>query len=283
MECSPPTSFVMDYIAWKTIQFAAGIRKIIVRRRRLEAWRYSNFSPRLMQLSLLTAALQELTPRAAAGRRSRCCNRRVAAIRPRHRQPATSSFRPRCIRARPMFRRRPCSIRSPTRSICASRSPQARAARVGRGHEAHRRGPVRPRLFRQHAGRGCGRPGAQEGIHAAGVRCRGTARYAGGLRLRRPQSRYRDGSPISRCSSPSSSRCCWKPRRAGWYSAWSTVPCPVGTPPTSGTTISPTRRAPGLRCIASASGTVSAISSAFTTIRHTPFSWARTAARSSNI
>ena len=71
-------------------------------------------------------------------------------------------------------------------------------------------------------------------------------------------------------------------RRAASPSASSSAPCRAGTSATASTTTSPTRPGRGSRCTASVSSTASANSSASTTTRHTPSSWARTRARYSS-
>ena len=104
-----------------------------------------------MKVGVLTAALQELTPREV---RDPDPDRAIEdwlefAQRARRRlHPAVGGA---ASDARPTCRPRRCSIRWPTRSTCASRSTRTRAQRVRRGARRDRRRHLRHRLLRQHA------------------------------------------------------------------------------------------------------------------------------------
>ena len=78
-----------------------------------------------------------------------------------------------------------------------ARPPQALRPRAGEagqgGDEGARRRPLRPRLLRQHAPRGRGDPEEEARLHAAGHGRRRPPRGGRGLRLRRPQPGPLDG------------------------------------------------------------------------------------------
>ena len=64
---------------------------------------------------------------------------------------------------------------------------KARASRVRRRRQGDEGRHLRPRLLRQHAPPRPCHPQKEDGLHAQGVRRRGPARRRGGVRLRRPQ------------------------------------------------------------------------------------------------
>ena len=142
---------------------------------------------------------------------------------------SASSSRRRCTRTGPTCRPRRCSIRSPTRSTCASRS---RAS--GRGASRRRCTASGVEIadlgyFRRHAALRPADPAAQARIHAAGVRRGGAARRPRRLRLRRTQPAEVDGREPARFPNRASFRCSRKPARAGSSTGWSSARCPAGT------------------------------------------------------
>ena len=91
------------------------------------------FEPKFMKVGVLTAALQELTPREVRDPDPDRAIEEWLGVRARARRrlhPAVGGAAP---DARPTCRRRRCSTRSPTRSTCASRSTRTRAKRVAGG------------------------------------------------------------------------------------------------------------------------------------------------------
>ena len=83
-----------------------------------------------MKVGVLTAALQELTPREVRDPDPDRAIEDWLEFAQRARRRATSSCRRRCTRPRPTCRPRRCSIRWPTRSTCASRSTRSARRRV---------------------------------------------------------------------------------------------------------------------------------------------------------
>ena len=201
--------------------------------------------------------------------RSRSGDRRLAGVRAR----AGRRLRPALGGAASdrdrRARRKRCSIRWPTRSICAQPFDKARARAGGgraRGVEGRHLGP---RLLRQPAARRRGGAAEEARLHAARVRRGGAPRRQRGVRLRRPQPAAQHGREPDRL------RAAVRPAAEGGQGARPdlsrrAVPdAGLDDRATTCTTTSRTRPAPGSRCIGSARSTASAISSAFTTIRRT--------------
>ena len=140
-----------------------------------------------MKVGVLTAALQELTPREVRDPDPDKAIEEWLDLRQGRWAPATSSCRRRSIRPRPTCRPRRCSIRSPTRSTCASRSRRSGRARVRKRDGRDRRRPVGRRLLRQPAAPRSGDPQEEDRLHAAHLRRGGAARRRRRVRLRRPQ------------------------------------------------------------------------------------------------
>ncbi len=226
------------------------------------------FEPKFMKVGVLTAALQELTPREVRDPDPDRGDRGVGRVR----EGARRELHPAVGGAPSDGNRRAAG--SDARSGGQHARP-AQAVRQGsreagrRVVEGHRRRHLRRRLLRQPAAPRSG--GAQEEarLHAARVRRGGAARRQCRLRVRRPQSAAQHGREPRRL------RAVVHPAAQGGKGARarpiasSSARCPDGRPATTGTTTSPTRPARGSRCTRSARSTASAISSAFTTTRRT--------------
>ena len=89
-----------------------------------------SFEPKFMKMSVLTAALQELTPRRIRDEDPDRAIEDWLRVRPRARLPEHPALGRPAPDARPTCRPRRCSTRSRTRSICASRSTRRAAKRV---------------------------------------------------------------------------------------------------------------------------------------------------------
>ena len=227
------------------------------------------FEPKFMKVGVLTAALQELTPREV---RDPDPDRAIeewvefAQRAGRELHPAVGGAAP--DRVRRAARGDARSGRQHARSAQAVRQG-ARAAGRG-GAQEERRRHLRRRLLRQPAAPRSGGPQEEARLHAARVRRGGAARRQRGVRVRRPQPAAQHGREPGRL------RAAVHPAAQGGQgarvspTASSSARCPAGRRATTGTTTSPTRPARGSRCTASARSTASAISSAFTTTRRTP-------------
>ena len=154
--------------------------------------RIEAFQPKFMKVGVLTAALQELTPREVRDP-TRTARSRNGSSSPASSAPTTSSCRRRCTRPRPTCRPRRCWIRSPTRSTCGSRSTRIARARVEAALTASRHRALGRRLLRQPAAPRSGDAEEEARLHAARVRRRGAARRRRRLRLRRPQPAAQHG------------------------------------------------------------------------------------------
>ena len=229
------------------------------------------FAPKPMKLSVLTAALQELTPRArarspirTAPSRSGCSSRASWAA-------PTSSCRRRCI---------PRRVRRAGRSDARSGGQHARpaqalrqgprASRVLAAMKRDRRRALRPRLLRQHAARRRRRSAAKK--HDFMLRVFDAAVLLGvdavcgfvgrNQKLEMDQNLVIFEEVFIPLLKDAKARGLDVPRRA--------MPdARLDRDATTGTTTSPTRPGPGSRCTASARSTAWAISSASTTIRRT--------------
>ena len=232
--------------------------------------RIQAFDPKFMKVGVLTAAIQELTPREVRDADPDRADRGMDRLRARSSAPTASSSRRRSTRRRPTCRPRRCSTRSPTRSTCASRSTRiARSACTRRwrprgsgisdvgyfDNMLHDDPAIRQkkldfmrRIF--------------DAAVAAGRQC--------GVRVRRAQPAAQHGPEPDRLRGdvrPAAERG-QGPRACNIGS--SSARCPAGRPATTCTTTSRTRRGRGSRCTGSARSTRSATSSASTTIRRTP-------------
>ena len=172
------------------------------------------FEPKFMKVGILTAALQELTPREVRDADpDRAIEDWVAFARELgadHIQLSAALHPTESGRAAGGDAR---SGGEHARSAAAVRQ-DAGAARAGGAHGDRRR-PVGHRLLRQHAAPRRGGPAEEARVHAARVRRRGAARRQRRLRLRRPQPAAQHGPEPRSTSRSSSCRCCKRPRRAG--------------------------------------------------------------------
>ena len=226
------------------------------------------FEPKFMKVGVLTAALQELTPRKrrdpdpdlAIEEWLDFASELGGRLHPAFGGAASFGIRRAAggdARSGGEHARSPQAVRQEAR--------QPRRA----GDEGDRGRDFRHRLLRQHAAR---RPGASEEedrLHAARLRCGVAARRQRRLRLRRPQPAAQHGPESRRLRGALHPAAEGRRRTAGSPIASSSARCPAGPSATTGTTTSPTRRAPGSRCTGSARSTASAISSASTTTRRT--------------
>ena len=223
-----------------------------------------------MKVGVLTAALQELTPREVRDPDPGSRHRRLAGVRAGAGRRATSSCRRRCTRRRRTCRPKRCSTRWRTRSTCGSRSTRSarsgsRAALDATGVGISDVGYFDNMLHDD--------PAIRKKKHDFMLRVFDAAALLGvdavcGF-VGRNQQHSMDQNLIdfeeqfvpllkeAKAARPD------LPGRA--------VPdARLDDAATTGTTTSPTRRAPGSRCTASARSTASAISSAFITTRRTP-------------
>ncbi len=223
-----------------------------------------------MKVGVLTAALQELTPRevrdpdpdraiedwlAFAQRAGRELHPAVGG--------AASDASPTCPPRR-------CSIRSPTRSTCASRSTRTRARRVAGGA---RRRPASASPTSATSTTCCTTtPAIRKKKHDFMLRVFDAAVLLGvdavcGFVGRNQQHSMDENLDRLRAAVRPAAE--GGEGRAGSPTASSSARCRAGRPATTGTTTSPTRPARGSRCTASARSTASATSSASTTTRRT--------------
>ena len=227
------------------------------------------FEPKFMKVGVLTAALQELTPREVRDPDPDRAIEEWVAFAKRAGRRATSSCRRRCIRPRPTCRPRRCSIRSRTRSICGKPFDKDRARRVEAALDGQRHRHLRRRLLRQHAAPRSGDPAEEARLHAARVRRGGAARRRCRLRLRRPQPAAQHGPEPRRL------RAAVRAAAQGGEGARPDLPrraVPDARLDDRRQLAQQHRlhaRGRGSRCTASARSTASAISSAFTTTRRT--------------
>ena len=199
------------------------------------------FEPKFMKMSVLTAALQELTPREIRDEDPDRAIEEWLRVRARARLPE----HPALGRAAPDRDRRAARGdarpgRQHARPAQAVRQ-DARQARA-RGDEGDGRRHHRPRVLRQPAPRRQ-RPCARRSIDFM-LRVFDAAAllgHRGRVRLRRPQPEAADGPEPRRSSRKSSSRCSRRRRRAASSTASSSARCPAGPSATTSTTTSPTR------------------------------------------
>ncbi len=150
------------------------------------------FRPRPMKLSILTAALQELTPRE---RREADPDLAIEEWLAFAAEIGAPNIELSCALHPTQSDVPPEALLDPVANTLDLRKPftAARAARVDKRDAHHRRRTFRARLLRQHAGRGRCRPQGQARAHASRLRCRGAAALRRGGRLRRPQPEDRHG------------------------------------------------------------------------------------------
>ena len=241
------------------------------------------FEPKFMKVGVLTAALQELTPREKRDPDPDLAVEEWAAFA----REVGADYIQLSAALHPSEADVPAeALLDPVANTLDLREPFSR----GRGPSGCRRrstptgvGLVGPRLLRRHAPRGPGDPEEEARLHAARLRCGGAARRPtrsaaswAGTRASRWRQNLEDFEesfvPLLK-----------EAKERGLTSTGSSsARCPAGPPATTSTTTSPTPRAPGSRCTASARSTGSATSSASTTTPPTRSSWARTPARSSS-
>ena len=142
------------------------------------------FEPKFMKVGVLTAALQELTPREV---RDPDPDRAIEEWLDFARElgATTSSSRRRCTRPSPTCRRRRCSTRWPTRSTCASRSTRSAPGASKRRSSRPASGISDIGYFDNMLHHDPAHPQEEARLHAARVRRGGAARRRRGLRLRR--------------------------------------------------------------------------------------------------
>ena len=200
------------------------------------------FAPKYMKIGVLTAALQELTPRAVRDPDPDRAIEDWVGLRPRggrRLHPALGRAAPERV---PTCRPRPCSIRWPTPSTCASPSTRTRAKRVQAALEAHTRSASRTSATSTTCSTTTRRSGRRSTTSCARDRRRRPPRGRRGVRLRRPQPGALDGPEPRRTSRRASCRCSRTRRSAGSPTASSSARCRAGPRRTTGTTTSPTRR-----------------------------------------
>ena len=142
------------------------------RRRRCVDARMTRFDPTFMKVGILTAALQELTPREQRDARSRSGDGRLAGRLRESSAPATFNFRLRFIPRNQTFRLRRCSTRSRTHWTCDRRFDGARAHRVQAAMKTTGVGLSDLGVLRQSPSSRRGHAPEEARLPAAGVRCR---------------------------------------------------------------------------------------------------------------
>ena len=229
----------------------------------------AGFEPKPMKISVLTAALQELTPREKRDPDPDLAIEEWL----RFSSDIGSPYIELSTALHPSVSDVPAeAMLDPVANTLDSSGTLQREtgrARQG-GDEGDRRRAVGPGLFRQHAGRRRRGPPRQARIHAARFRRGRAAGDRRRVRIRRPQLRPGDGPQ------PGDVRGGVHPAAKGGQGAGPDLS--RGAVPdagmerrwTAGTTTSPTRRGRGSRCTASARSTAWETSSVSTTIRPTP-------------
>ena len=221
-----------------------------------------------MKVGILTAALQELTPREV---RDADPDRAIEDWLAFARELGADDIQLSAALHPSEADVPPEAMLDPVANTLDLRQPfdRARATRVQAAMSRHRHPHLRSRLLRQPAAPRCRDPAEEARLRPARVRRGRAARRGRRVRLRRTQPAAQHGREPRSTSRNTSSRCSGRRRRAGSPTASSSARCPAGRPATTGTTTSPTHPARGLRCTASARSTASAISSASTTTRRT--------------
>ena len=173
----------------------------------LSRCRSKPFDPKFMKVGVLTAALQELTPREVRDPdpdgRSRTGSRSRRSSAPSYIQ-LSAALHPTETDVPPEAMLDPVAntldLRAAVRQGARARASQAAL-------DADRRRPLGRRLLRQHAAPRPGDPQEEARLHAARVRRGGAARRRRRLRLRRPQPAAQHGPEPASTSRSTSCRC----------------------------------------------------------------------------